>query len=74
MVEPQRGSRWEPRPSPNVIGATGPIGYCGPLKLPPAPSTITVGPASGAPGMDAPLTLEFAVIPVAATAATDACP
>ena len=59
---------------PNVIGATGPIGYCGPLKLAPAPATITVGPAPGAPGMNEPLTLEFAVIPVAATAETDACP
>ena len=34
---------------PNVIGATGPIGYCGP-KLAPPPATITVGPAQGAPG------------------------
>jgi len=59
---------------PNVIGATGPIGYCGPLKLAPAPATITVGPAPGAPGTDAPLTLEFAVIPVTPTAATHPCP
>ena len=59
---------------PNVIGATGPIGYCNALKLDPPPATVTVGPAQGAPGWDTPLTLEFAVIPVAGEAPGVACP
>ncbi len=49
---------------PNVIGATRDPGYCGPLNLGPPPAALTIGPRPGAPGSGAPLTLEFAVIPL----------
>jgi len=50
---------------PNVIGATRDVGYCGRLAVSPAPSTVIIGPEPGSPGAGTPLTVEFAVIPLA---------
>jgi hypothetical protein len=49
---------------PNVIGSTTDTGYRGALSLLPPPSTVTIGPRLGAPGVGTQLTIKVAVIPL----------